>query len=89
MLALFLLAIQLSTSSVVTQPELELVFSDDRHLFVGVAVSASGRVFTNYPFWSNQYEHAVVEVVNGAPVPYPNLEMNSWKVGEDGTNKWV
>jgi sugar lactone lactonase YvrE len=71
------------------QPKLELVFADNTYQLTGVAVSAKGRVFTNYPLWSDTYKYALVEIVNGKAIPYPDEAMNSWKPGEPGKDKWV
>ncbi len=45
--------------------------------WTGVAVSETGRVFLNYPRWT-EIPYSVIELVNGEQVPYPNLEWNSW-----------
>src|SRR5687768_101646 len=76
------------------------VFKDDTFQLTGVAISPEGRLFTNYPLWSDIYKYAVVEA--GAEnnnhksetnwlsnKPYPNLYMNSWLAGENGKDKWV
>src|SRR5690349_16141112 len=85
------------------EPELDrliTVFKDDTFQLTGVAISPQGRLFTNYPLWSEIYKYAVVEV-NGESnepkqeahwmnkLPYPNLYMNSWQPGENGKEKWV
>jgi sugar lactone lactonase YvrE len=71
-------------------PQLQKVYSDNTYQFTGVAVSKSGRVFVTYPYWSNTYKYAVVEVMsNGTTKPYPDAAANSWKKGQDGMNKWV
>ncbi len=68
----------------------ELVFSDSVYQLTGVAVSANGRLFTNYPLWSDIYRYALVETRPGNQVmPYPNAEMNSWQPGQNGDNNWV
>jgi len=72
-----------------TDPRLEQVFADPKYQLTGVAISAKGRLFTNYPIWSPVHKWSVVEVVAGQPRPYPDEAMNSWKPGEDGTKKWV
>lgn len=70
--------------------KLEQVFTDPTYQLTGVAVSAKGRLFTNYPLWSATYKNALVEVLpNNQVKPYPNAAMNSWKPGESGKNKWV
>ncbi|HEX2934781.1 MAG TPA: L-dopachrome tautomerase-related protein [Bacteroidales bacterium] len=69
---------------------LELVFADSVYQLTGVAVSKSGRVFTNYPLWSSVYKYALVEVLPDKTVqPYPNAYMNSWNSNESGMDKWV
>jgi sugar lactone lactonase YvrE len=66
---------------------LETVFEDNTYQLTGVAVSKSGRVFTNYPRWSTTYKYALVEVGNNNSVkPFPNEEWNLWNV-EKGGNK--
>jgi sugar lactone lactonase YvrE len=72
------------------QPTLELLFSDDTYQLTGVAISRQGRLFTNYPLWPGPHKYSLVEVLaNNEVKPYPNEEMNSWKEGDDGKNKWV
>jgi sugar lactone lactonase YvrE len=68
---------------------LELVFSDSTYQLTGVAISKEGRLFTNYPLWSDTYKYAVVEIHGNQTTPYPNLAMNSWKEGDSGADKWV
>jgi sugar lactone lactonase YvrE len=76
----------ISTSNV----QLEQVFSDDTYQLTGVAISKEGRLFTCYPLCPRPHKYDVVEVLPDNQVkPYPNKEMNSWKEGEDGKNKWV
>ncbi len=69
---------------------LQEVFKDDTYQLTGVAVSREGRLFTNYPLWSDIYRYALVEALpDGSVKPYPNEKMNSWKDGDDGRDKWV
>lgn len=42
----------------------------------GVAVSKSGRIFVNFPNWSDDHTVSVAEIVDGKPVPFPNEEWN-------------
>jgi sugar lactone lactonase YvrE len=70
--------------------KLEPVFKDDTYQLTGVAVSKSGRMFVNYPYWTDTYKYALVEVLkDGTKKPYPDASWNSWKMGQDPTNKWV
>ena len=74
----------------VQNTSLELLFADDTYQLTGVAISRDGRLFTNYPLWPGPHKYSVVEVLaNNQVKPYPNEEMNSWQVGDDGKNKWV
>ncbi|MDB5109430.1 MAG: hypothetical protein JWR67_544 [Mucilaginibacter sp.] len=85
-----LMSLLLITGKVNAQEKLQQVFTDNTYQLTGIAVSARGRMFINYPLWSATYKYAVVEVLpNGSVKPYPDEEMNSWKKGEDGKNKWV
>jgi sugar lactone lactonase YvrE len=68
---------------------LELVFQDSTFQLTGVAVSNEFRVFTSYPLWSDIYKYAVSEVTEKNKLPYPNMDWNSWKPGDDGNRKWV
>jgi sugar lactone lactonase YvrE len=67
------------------------VFKEDTFQLTGVAITPEGRLFTNYPLWSDVYKSAVVETAEkeNHKLPYPNLFMNSWKPGDNGKDKWV
>jgi len=66
------------------------VFTEKTYQLTGVAVSKSGRVFTNYPLWSDTYKYALVEATNSNAVkPFPDFEHNSWKPGKNGLDHWV
>lgn len=71
------------------EQQLELVFSDDTYQLTGVAKAPSGKLWINYPRWSDIYRYAVVTADANTVTPYPNQEMNNWQPGQDGTNKWV
>lgn len=71
-------------------PALTPVFQDNTYQLTGVAVSKSGRIFTNYPHWSDTYTSALVEVgPNNKKNPFPNAEWNNWKPGEDVQKHWI
>jgi sugar lactone lactonase YvrE len=58
---------------------LEEVFSDDDFQITGVAVSKQGRIFVNYPRWSDVYLNAVAEILpDGSTRPFPNELWNGW-----------
>src|SRR6188472_146441 len=50
-------------------------FADQQVTGVGVSTK-SGRVFVNFPYWSDQHSMSVAEIVNGQPKPFPNDEWN-------------
>jgi sugar lactone lactonase YvrE len=51
----------------------------------GVTVSASGRIFVNFPRWGDPVPFTVGEVVGGTAVPYPNEDINAWRAGDAET----
>lgn len=53
----------------------------------GVTVSMKGRVFVNFPFWSDDHTISVAEIVDGKPRPYPDAGWNA-KEGAPG-GRWV
>lgn len=54
----------------------------------GVAVSRSGRMFANFPYWSDGHTVSVVELSpTGGQQPYPSLEWNSHP--EEAANHFV
>lgn len=56
--------------------ELEEVASFANQQVTGVSVSKSGRIFVNFPNWSDDHTISVAEVVKGQPQAFPNTEMN-------------
>ncbi len=54
------------------------VFSDPDFQLTGVTVSKAGRLFVNYPRWSDHYRYAVVEIQSGKARPFPDQEWNIW-----------
>lgn len=63
--------------SVVNAQELQEVASFPNQQVTGVAVSVkSGRIFVNFPNWSDDHTISVAEIVNGAPKAFPNDEWN-------------
>lgn len=48
--------------------------------WTGVAVSAEGRIFVNYPLWKGKsIPFSVAELKNNIVKPYPDEEWNTWK----------
>lgn len=55
------------------------VYSNNDFQITGVTVSKSGRLFVNFPRWSDQYLNAVVEVMKDHSVkPFPDERWNRW-----------
>lgn len=50
------------------------------HQVTGVTVSEDGRIFVNFPRWSEDVPVSVAEVMkDGSIKPYPNDEWNNWR----------
>ncbi|WP_244422178.1 SMP-30/gluconolactonase/LRE family protein [Bradyrhizobium sp. ORS 285] len=50
------------------------------HQVTGVTVSPDGRIFVNFPRWTEDAPISVAELMpNGSTKPYPNEEWNSWR----------
>ena len=49
------------------------------HQVTGVAVSQDGRVFVNFPRWTEDSPVSVAELRDGRLVPYPDPEWNGWR----------
>lgn len=72
-LALSLLAAVAAPAGLAT---LEMVASFPEQQVTGVAVSKHGRIFVNFPNWSDAHSLSVAEIINGKPVAFPNEEWN-------------
>ena len=73
---------------VAQQPTLEAVASFPKQQVTGVAVSKEGRIFVNFPFWSDDHTISVAEVMkDGSLKPFPD---ESWQ-SKDGhpSRRWV
>ena len=67
----------LAASTVASAAELKEVASFPEQQVTGVGVSTrSGRIFVNFPYWSDPHSVSVAEIVNGQPKPFPNDEWN-------------
>ena len=59
----------------------------DQYQPTGIAVSKTGRVFVNFPLWSEHHRYSVVELMpDGSVKPYPNEQWNAWKEGDQTTS---
>ena len=62
------------------KPEIDLIeVATSERLWTGVAVSRDGRVFVNYPRWSEDVPFSVGEILHsGEVVPFPGEDWNVW-----------
>ncbi len=75
----------LASLSVAAAAELQEVASFPDQQVTGVGVSTkSGRIFVNFPYWSDNHGISVAEIVDGQPKPFPNEEWN--KPGPAGSH---
>lgn len=58
--------------------KLELVAKFD-HQVTGVTVAGDGRIFVNFPRWTEDAPVSVAEVKGGRLVPYPDEGWNAWR----------
>lgn len=66
-------------ASFAQQRALTEVYRDNNFQFTGVTVSRTGRIFLNFPRWSDRYLNAVVELQpDGSTRPYPDEPWNRW-----------
>jgi len=49
------------------------------HQVTGITVSRDGRIFVNFPRWSEDAPVSVAELKGGKPIAYPNDDWNSWR----------
>jgi len=55
------------------------VYHNDTFQITGVSVSKTGRLFVNFPRWSDSYLNAVMEVMpDGSAKPFPDEYWNRW-----------
>ncbi len=76
-----------------SKPQLEEVATFE-HQVTGVTVSDDGRIFVNFPRWTEDAPVSVAEVTDAATLkPYPNEEWNSWRNAKASEvspeNHWV
>lgn len=67
-----------SLASAAPLSKLEPVATFD-HQVTGVAVSKDGRIFVNFPRWTEDSPISVAEVKGGKLVAYPDAEWNAWR----------
>jgi hypothetical protein len=73
----FFLPVFLINAAIAIVAELHEVASFPDKQITGVGVSTrSGRIFVNFPNWSDDHSISVAEIVNGQPKTFPNDEWN-------------
>ena len=73
----FALAVFLINAATASAAELHEVASFPDQQVTGVGVSTkSGRMFVNFPYWSDEHTISVAEIVNGQPKAFPNEQWN-------------
>lgn len=69
------------------KPVLEEVASFPNQQVTGITVSAKGRIFVNFPYWSDDHTTSVAEIVDGKPKPFPD---EGWQRKDgDPQKRWV
>lgn len=73
------------------QSQLSPVYQNNDFQLTGVTVSPGGRMFVNFPRWSDKYLNAVVEVLkDGSTRAYPDEYWNRWdKKPENAPKQFV
>lgn len=66
----------LAVAALASSEDLKEVASFPNQQVTGVAVSKSGRVFVNFPKWSDDHTISVAEIVDGKPKPFPDVKWN-------------
>jgi sugar lactone lactonase YvrE len=71
------LGIFFMSTTITSAAELQEVASFHDKQLTGVGVSTkSGRIFVNFPYWSDDHSISVAEIVNGQPKAFPDEEWN-------------
>jgi sugar lactone lactonase YvrE len=67
----------ITAAAAVSGTDLQEIASFPDQQVTGVGISTkSGRIFVNFPYWSDDHSISVAEIVNGEPKPFPNEEWN-------------
>ncbi|MCU1299430.1 MAG: major royal jelly-related protein [Acidobacteriaceae bacterium] len=70
------------------QHALQEAYHNDDFQITGIAVSKTGRLFVNFPRWSDRYLNAVVEVTpDGSSRPFPDEHWNRWDLKAENASK--
>jgi sugar lactone lactonase YvrE len=72
----------IASAPTISAAQLKEAASFPHRQVTGVAISKSGRVFVNFPNWSDDHTLSVAEVIDGTPKPFPNDEWNKQGAAE-------
>ena len=86
-LSLALVAVAVALPLRAQKSALEEVATFPKQQVTGVTVSPQGRVFVNFPFWSDDHTLSVAEIVDGKPKPFPDEAWNGKNGPPEG--RWV
>lgn len=76
----------LQTAAVVNQVQEVASFTGQQ--VTGVSLSATGRIFVNFPRWRKGVENSVVEITkDNQKISFPNKQWNSWEIGQAVNNQ--
>ncbi|MGI8743274.1 MAG: SMP-30/gluconolactonase/LRE family protein [Bryobacteraceae bacterium] len=68
--------------------QLTEVYHNDTLQLTGITISNSGRLFVNFPRWSDYYVNAVIEILpNGSTKPFPDESWNRWDGKQNAAGK--
>jgi sugar lactone lactonase YvrE len=70
------------------RPTLELVAQSPRQ-WTGITLSRAGRLFVNFPRWSEDVPVSVAELKDGTVVPWPDATWNAWAPGAPAESRFV
>ncbi|WP_394832340.1 major royal jelly family protein [Pendulispora rubella] len=62
-----------------SEKKLEMVAEFGDQQATGVAAAKNGRIFVNFPRWSDKVRYSVAEVVSGKVTPFPDEVRNTWE----------
>jgi hypothetical protein len=70
-------AILAGACAVLPAAELQEVASFPTQQVTGVTVSKTGRIFVNFPNWSDDHTISVAEIIDGQTKAFPNDDLNT------------
>ncbi len=81
-------AVEKSAASSAGEPSLEVAAEAARR-WTGIGVTSKGRVFVNFPRWSDDVPISVAFLENGEPVPFPDASWQNWQKSDEFDKKFV